>query len=97
MTAPFAAIETATATSAVAALADATAVIGGTSYSVVFDSGYDESFGVAGRSLSILGTAADLAAATQGGSLTVNGTSYTVTAIEPDGTGMTRLRLQEAS
>lgn len=92
----FAAIETATAEHAVAVFANATAVISSVSRSVLFDNGYAELLGVAGTGPSILGVGSDLSAATQGGSLTVNGTSYTVTAIEPDGTGLTRLRLQEA-
>lgn len=92
----FADIETTTAEHAVAVFANATAVIGGTSHSVLFENGYVELLGVAGTGPSILGVGSDLSAATQGGSLTVNGTSYTVTAIEPDGTGLTRLRLQEA-
>ena len=93
----FADIESATATHAVAVFANATAVISGVSRSVLFDNGYAELLGVAGTGPSILGVGSELSAATQGGSLTVNGTSYTVTSIEPDGTGLTRLRLQEAS
>lgn len=93
----FAAIETATAEHAVAVFANATAVIGATSVSVLFDNGYADVLGIAATGPSILGVGSDLTAATQGSSLTVNGTGYTVTAIEPDGTGLTRLRLQESA
>lgn len=97
MTAPFAAIETATATSAVAALANVTATIGAVSgVEGIFDKDYAETFGISGAApaLRIISTAAPSAAV--GDAVTLGAVSYTITAIEPDGTGMTLLRLQEA-
>ena len=98
MTAAFAAIEAATATSAVAALANAEAVIGGTTYRVIFDAAYADPLGIAGSSPVAELDAADWTAssATTGDTITVDGDSYTITGVEPDGTGMVRLRLQEA-
>lgn len=96
MASPFAALEAATATSALAALANCTATIGAVSgVECIFDAAYQDTFGIAGNApaLTIVTSAAPSAA--QGTAVTVNSTSYTITAIEPDGTGLTRLRLQE--
>ena len=97
MAAPFAAIEAATATSAVAALANVTATIGAvTGVEGIFDKEYGDALGVAGNSpvLRIATTAAPAVAV--GSAVTISAVSYVVTAIEPDGTGMTLLRLEKS-
>ena len=42
-------------------------------------------------------TCASSAGITRGNTLVINGTSYTVTIIEPDGTGISRLLLESAT
>lgn len=95
MTAPFAAIETATAANAVAALANVSAVVDGVTVDGIFDNAYGDAFGVAG-SVPTLSCASDDIDAAHGDAVTIGATSYTITNVEPDGTGMTRLTLQEA-
>ena len=96
MTAPFAAFETATAVGAFAALANATASInGGAAVPVIFDAAYLDPLGIAGAGpvASMLST--DATGVDQGDSFVIGSTNYTVAAVEPDGTGVTVLRLQE--
>jgi hypothetical protein len=95
MTAPFAAIEAATAASGVAAISNATATIGALLIPVIFDAAYAAEFGIAGSSPVASGTTEDLESVAAGDAITIGATGYTVTAVEPDGTGMTLLRLQE--
>lgn len=72
-------------------------VVGGSTVSGIFDNDFLTSLGVtAGTGPVLLLPASDAASASQGSSITVAGTSYTITGIEPDGTGMVLLRLQEA-
>lgn len=97
MAAPFAAIETATAANAVAALANVTATVDSVTVNGIFDNDYLTAMGVtAGTGPVLFCAAADVTSAGQGDAVTVNATSYTITGIEPDGTGMVLLRLQEA-
>lgn len=97
MAAPFAAIETATAANAVAALANVTAVVDGVTVNGIFDNDFLIALGVtAGTGPVLLCAAADITSAAQGDTVVVGGISYTITSLEPDGTGMTLLRLQEA-
>lgn len=95
MTAPFAAIETATAANAVAALANVSAVVDGVAVNGIFDNAHGDAFGIAG-SVPTLSCASDEIDAERGDAVTIGATSYTITNVEPDGTGMTRLMLQEA-
>lgn len=95
MTAPFAAIETATAANAVAALANVSAVVDGVTVDGIFDNAYGDALGMAG-SVPVLSCASDDIGAARGDTVTIGATSYTITNVEPDGTGMTRLMLQEA-
>lgn len=95
MAAPFAAIETATAANAVAALANVSAVVDGVTVNGIFDNAYGDALGIAG-SVPMLSCASDEIDAARGDAVTIGATSYTVTNVEPDGTGMTRLTLQEA-
>ena len=73
----------------------ATLSVGGSAV-VIFDNVYTGAFnGVIGDSApQCLGKTAALAAVTVGSTVTISGTTYTVCAIEPDGTGMTLLRLK---
>lgn len=95
MTAPFAAIEAATVTHAVAALANASATIGGVSVDGLFDNGYGEIYGIDSAKPSFQCASSAVAAVTRGTAVTVNAVSYTVAGIEPDGTGLTMLRLDK--
>lgn len=73
-----------------------TATIGTASVSVIFDAAYAGALGVAGSAPTLLVVSADVAGVARGDAVTISGSSYTVTNIEPDGTGLTRLTLQEA-
>ena len=92
----FAAIEAATVTATVAALANCTVTIGAVSgISAVFDNGYANAFmDVAGSQPSLLLPASSVGSAAVGSAITVGSTSYTIAEIQPDGTGMTRLVLE---
>lgn len=72
------------------------ATVGGVSVRGIFDDAYADPLGIGGSSpvLLLAATAAPLAA--QGDAVVVGSASYTIGAVEPDGTGMTRLRLVEA-
>lgn len=96
MTNPAAAIESATAASAVAAFSNCTATVGGVAMNGIFDDAYIDPLGIAGSQPSLLCKSADVSGAAQGAAVVVNAVSYTVGSIQPDGTGITRLLLQEA-
>jgi hypothetical protein len=72
------------------------ATVGGTVISVIFDDEYGEALGVSGTSPAIWCKSSDVAAVAVGAAVTVGGGSYTVAGIEPDGTGVTVLRLQRS-
>jgi hypothetical protein len=73
------------------------ATVDGVSARGIFDNDFLTAMGItAGTGPVLLCSAADITSAEQGDSVTVNAVSYTITAKEPDGTGMTLLRLQEA-
>lgn len=74
----------------------ALATIGASEVAGRFRKDYAEAFGVAGNAPQFAAADADLAGVSQGSSLTIGGTGYTVTAIQPNGRGLTRLMLQEA-
>lgn len=68
----------------------------GASFYVHFDRGYIESLGTPSTGPAATCQSADVATAEQDVSvLTVGGVDYIVKAIEPDGTGITVLRLSE--
>lgn len=75
----------------------ATLSVGGTAQ-VIFDNAYAGAFNgmVAGTDPSCTGRTSDLAAVTVGSTATINGNTYAIVAIDPDGTGMTKLQLREA-
>ncbi len=73
------------------------ATVAGAAVRGIFDNGFLIALGVtAGSGPVLLVDSAGVTSAAQGGTVTLPGGSYTITAMEPDGTGMTLLRLQEA-
>lgn len=59
---------------------------------------YSEGFGIVGGSQPVLRCAsADVATVVEGTAITIGGVSYTACAVEPDGTGITLIRLEKAS
>lgn len=96
MSTPFAAIEAATATAAVAALANATADINGSSAIGIFDNGHAGSFGGLVDDTGPVFTAEtdDLTEAEVNSTIGIGALGFVVTAVEDDGTGVTVLRLK---
>ena len=75
----------------------ATCVIGADTVTCLFDDFYQGVLDIAASGPAALVIADDLASVpAYGSSLTVDGTSYTVAGVEPDGTGMLLIKLQEA-
>lgn len=73
------------------------ATVDGASVRGIFDNDFLTTLGVtAGTGPVLLCAAADVTGADQGDAVTINATAYTITAREPDGTGLVLLRLQEA-
>lgn len=96
----FAAIETRLNATALAHLANCTATLdGGAAFGGIFEAEYIEPLGMSGAQPSLECLSADVSTAAHGSAVVVTyhevATSYTVAAIKPDGTGMTRLLLQE--
>ena len=72
--------------------------IGAASVAVIFDIPYGDGFGIVAGSLpSFIAASADVSSLAVVTSISRGAIGYTVTAIEPDGTGLTRVRLQESS
>lgn len=72
-------------------------IVGGAAVLGIFDDAYQDVLGLAsGTSPVLLLPTASVGSATIGSSITVGAASYTIAGMEPDGVGMTRLRLQEA-
>lgn len=74
----------------------ATAVVfnGALSVNAIFDNAYFEAEQTVGTQPQLTCKTADLATVAVGASVVVNGTSYTVANIEPDGTGVSVVQLQ---
>lgn len=72
------------------------ATIGASTVRVIFDAAYADPLGMSGSSPVALAISSDVSTVAQGESIAIAGVGYTVVSIEPDGTGVTRLRLQEA-
>lgn len=72
------------------------ATVGAESFPVIFDNGYQS--GLAGlvesTGPSCQAQTAHVPAVVQGTSITIDGASFTVIGVEPDGTGITLLRLR---
>ena len=67
---------------------------GGTAAGLFSERGSDAFGLVAAPTRSFLGKSADLTGVTVGSTVTISGTAYTVSAIEPDFTGISRLQLK---
>jgi len=65
----------------------------GQPFACLFDQAYAESLGVSSSGPAATCLSDDVASAAPGSVLTVRGNDYRVAAIEPDGTGVTVLRL----
>lgn len=98
MPATFDALEQRVNRAVVNRLSNAMATIGAASVPVVFDRLYLDALDgeVAGYAPVVTAKDADLMGVVYGTAITVRGDAYTVTAIEPDGTGLTRLQLRKA-
>ena len=70
------------------------ATLDGVSVTGIFDNQYIDTLGVASRQPMFTLPTADAAAATQASVLIVEGVTYRVRSIEPDGTGVTVLMLE---
>lgn len=98
MPANFATIEERVNRAVVDRLSNAMAIIGPATVPVVFDRLYLESLDgeVAGYAPVVTGKDQDLVDVAYGSALTLRGVAYTVTSVEPDGTGLTRLQLRKS-
>lgn len=72
------------------------ATVGGASVRGIFDDAYLDPLGMSGSQPALVCASVDVSAAAQGTAVVVNTINYTVGSIQPDGTGITRLLLQEA-
>lgn len=72
------------------------ATVGGVALRGIFDSAYAEALSMEGSGPVLRFATADKSNAAQGDAVVIGAASYTVAAVEPDGTGITLLRLQEA-
>ncbi len=72
------------------------ATVGGTVISAIFDAEYGEALWVSGTSPAIWCKSSDVDEVEVGDAVTVSGGSYAVAGIEPDGTGLTVLKLQRS-
>lgn len=73
------------------------ATIGAASVTGIFDQPAAEAFGMLGSDPTFTCAAADVSGVAAGQAVTIAGTGYTVTAVKPDGTGLTVLYLDKAS
>lgn len=97
MPAPFAALEARINAATIAHLANVTATIGAlTGVEGIFDAAYAESLGMSGVTPVLMCNDLDIVGAARGDAVTINSTSYTVSRIEADGVGMSRLILDAA-
>lgn len=95
MPAPFAAMEARINAVALAALANATATISGVEFDVIFRNSYGEVLGfIGGGSPQIACASADVSGVAKGWAVSVDGISYIIAEIDPDGTGITVLKLE---
>ena len=73
-----------------------TAMVGASSFPVIFDNGYQSALGGMVESTGPVCQAqsADVSTVVQGTTITISAVVYTVTGVESDGTGITTLRLR---
>jgi hypothetical protein len=60
----------------------------------IFDNGFVDAFGVSETEKAFTAATAEVSALAYGNTVTISGTAYTVAELQPDGTGMTRVRLK---
>lgn len=72
------------------------ATVKGAAVTGIFDDAWQDALGVSGSSPSLLLPAASAGSATYGDTVVIGAVSYTIASVQPDGTGMTRLILQES-
>lgn len=72
------------------------ATLDGAAVTGIFDNAYTEAFGMASRAPMFTLPTASAASATQASVLVVGGTTYRVTSVQPDGTGVTTLLLERS-
>ena len=72
------------------------ATVDGDTFPVIFDSGYQSALGGLVESTGPICQAktADVASVVQGATISIGGTDYVVTGVQPDGTGLTTLQLR---
>lgn len=73
-----------------------TATVGGSSFPVIFDKAYVSALGgmVESTGPACMAKSSDVSSVVQGTTITIAAVAYTVTAVEPDGTGITVLQLR---
>lgn len=74
-----------------------TATIGAASVRGIFDTPSAEMLGIGGSDPTFTCATADVVSVAAGQAVTINAVAYTVTAVKPDGTGLTVLHLDKAS
>ena len=72
------------------------ATVDGDTFPVIFDNGYQSALGGMMESTGPICQAktADVASVVQGATISIGGTDYVVTGVQPDGTGLTTLQLR---
>ena len=73
------------------------AVVDGDAVTGIFDNNYVEIEGVSGTYPVLTCKTSDVSGAAQGDVVTVNSTSYRIASVQPDGTGVTQLVLEETA
>lgn len=71
------------------------ATVGAATVNGIFDKAYFESINVQGDQPMFLCASADVASVVHGTAVTISAVNYKVVGVEPDGTGMTLLRLEK--
>lgn len=74
-----------------------TATIGAASVRGIFDAPSAEMFGIGGTNPTFTCATADVVSVAEGQAVTISAVAYTVTAVKPDGTGVSVLHLDRAS
>ena len=77
-------------------ISNASMIWGALTIPVVFDAAYADPLGMAGNQPGATCLSSLVSAMTIGAAVTINSTSYTVQAMEPDGSGITTLILRRA-
>lgn len=91
---PFSSIETALNAAAVGAMGNATLIWGAVGVPVVFDAVYADPAGLSNTRPQARSLASLVTGMAPGAAVSLNGVSYTIQSIEPDGTGLVALTLR---